>query len=142
MYCNLRNDESMRRTVYTLVVALLCFTAIGLAQDDLESWMKAASAGMGGLKKSLDAKNNADAAQMALKLEGVFESVGKYCTGKSEDAAKFAQSAKSAAKEIAAAAEAGNIDGVNTGFGKLGASCKGCHDAHREKVDGGFRFKP
>lgn len=132
----------MKRTLNRLVVAALCFTAIGLAEDDLESWMKTAGAGAGAIKKSLDAKNNADAAQAALKLEGVFEKVEKFCTGKSEDAAQFAQSAKSAAKEIAAAAEAGNTDGANAGFGKLGASCKGCHDAHREKVDGGFRFKP
>ena len=132
----------MKRTLYRLVVAALCFTVIGLAEDDLESWMKAAGGGMGALKKSLDAKNNADAAQAALKLEGVFEKVERYCAGKSVDAAKFAQSAKSAAKEIATAAEAGNTDGANSGFGKLGASCKGCHEAHREKVDGGFRFKP
>ncbi len=132
----------MKRTLYRLVIAALCLTAIGLAEDDLESWMKAAGADTGAIKKSLDAKNNADTAQLALKLEGVFEKVESFCTGKSEDAAKFAQSAKSAAKEIAAAAEAGNTDGANAGFAKLGAACKSCHDAHREKIEGGFRFKP
>ena len=48
----------------------------------------------------------------------------------------------SATKEIVAAAEAGNTYGANAGFGKLGASCKGCHDARQTKVDGGFRYKP
>ncbi len=132
----------MKRTLYRLMIATLCFTAIGLAEDDLESWMKAAGAGAGAIKKSLDAKNNADAAEAAHKLEGVFENVEKYCTGKSEDAAKFAGSAKSAAKEIAEAAHAGNSDAASAAFGKLGASCKGCHEAHREKVEGSFRFKP
>ena len=132
----------MKKTLYRFAVATLCVTAIGLAEDDFQSWMKAAGAGTGAIKKSLDAKNNADAAQAALKLEGVFENVEKYCTGKSEDAAKFAGSAKRAAKEIAVAAQAGNSDAASAAFGKLGASCKGCHEAHREKVDGGFRFKP
>lgn len=132
----------MKIKLYSLAVALLCFASIGLAEDDFQTWMKAAGAGTGAIKKSLDAKNNAEAAEAAHKLEGVFEKVEQYCTGKSDDAAKFAGSAKSAAKEIAAAAHAGNSDAANAAFGKLGASCKGCHEAHREKVDGGFRFKP
>ena len=98
---------------------------------------------MGGLKKALDAKNTAEAAQAAHKLEDVFSQVEKYMTEqKVQDAAGFAKDAGSAAKEIASAANAGSASDASAGFGKLGGTCKSCHDAHREKVDGGFRFKP
>jgi cytochrome c556 len=140
-----RKVQNMKRTMCTFLVAGLSWGTIAVAADEkeFETWMKTAGGTMGGLKKALDAKNTAEAAQAAHKLEDVFSQVEKYMTKhKVQDADGFAKDAGSAAKDIAAAAGAGNASDASAGFGKLGGACKSCHDAHREKVDGGFRFKP
>lgn len=140
-----RKVENMKRTFCRLLAAGLCWATMALAADDkdFQTWMKTAGGTIGGLKKALDAKNNGEAAQAARKLEDVFSHVEMYMTEqKVQDGAGYARDAGSAAKQIAAAADAGNASDAGAGFSKLGGACKSCHDAHREKVEGGFRFKP
>jgi len=114
-----------------------------LAQVDpqYQTWMKAAAANTGALKKALDAKSDADAGAAAKKLEGVFGDVAEYWEkrGDASDAVGFAKEAQSAAKEIASASQG---DDTSASFGKLGAACKNCHAAHREKAeDGTWKIK-
>jgi cytochrome c556 len=140
-----RKVENMKRTICSLSIAVLCWATISLAADekDFQTWMKTAGGTIGGLKKALDAKTNGEAAQAARKLEDVFSHVETYMTEhKVQDGAGYAKDAGSAAKQIAAAADAGNASDASAGFSRLGGACKSCHDAHREKLDGGFRFKP
>ena len=56
---------------------------------------------------------------------------------KMDDAVKFTQDGMAAAKALGAAAEAKDADAVRAAQGKVGASCKGCHSAHREQVSQG-----
>lgn len=115
-----------------------------LAQVDLQyqTWMKAAGANTGALKKAIDAKSHTDAATAAKKLEGVFGEVAEYWEKRSNasDAVGFAREAQAAAKEIVSASE--SHSDASASFGKLSATCKNCHAAHREKAeDGTWKIK-
>jgi cytochrome c556 len=59
-----------------------------------------------------------------------------------EKAVQWQRDGDAAAKELAAAAKSENADAVRSAMGKLGGSCKQCHEAHREKVsEGVYRIK-
>lgn len=133
----------MKRFLITVTVgAGLAFLLLGQVDPQYQTWMKTAGANTGALKKALDANSHADAATAAKKLEGVFGEVAEYWEkrGGAPDAVGFAKGAQSAAKEIASSAESpGN---AAASFGKLGAACKSCHAAHREKAeDGSWKIK-
>lgn len=131
------------KTIFTIGLLLTGFTWASLAQGDKEyqAWMKTAGGAVGVLKKAIDAKAGADAAEAAKKLEGVFTHVEAFWKErKVDDAVKYAHDARAAATDIASTAASGGD--ASAAFAKLGASCKGCHEMHREKAaDGSFKIK-
>lgn len=133
----------MKRFVMAFALgAGVAMLLIAQADKDYQTWMKTAGGSMGALKKAIDAKSGAEAAATAKKLDGVFGDVAEFWEkrGGASDAVGFAKDAQAAAKEIASNSESGGD--ANTSFGKLGATCKGCHATHREKAeDGSWKIK-
>ena len=127
----------MKRFLTTVTLGVgLAILLLAQVDPQYQTWMKTAGSNTGALKKAIDAKSTADAQAAAKTLEGVFGEVAEYWEkrGDASDAVGFAKEAQSAAKDIAAAE---SLDAASASFGKLGAACKNCHAAHREKADDG-----
>jgi cytochrome c556 len=133
----------MKKTA--LLSLFLGVSAMGWAQDDeaLKGWMKATAGAVGSIKKNLEAKSNDAVVTDAKKLEGLFENGAEYWTKKNvSDAAGWSKEAQAAAGKVATAAAAGDADAAAAAFKGVTGSCKGCHEAHREKLaDGSYKIK-
>lgn len=114
------------------------------AQEDaaFSEWMKACGSASGALRK-LEQKTGPDAVRNAERIGGVYENmIGFWRQRNTADAVKWSEEGKSAAVQLASAASANDPDKAKTAFGKLAETCKGCHDAHRERLpDGKYRIK-
>jgi cytochrome c556 len=94
-----------------------------------KQWMKDLGASMGQIRKGVDVEGNAN------KMATIGEDVKKWWAGRTSDvAAKACDQMIEGAKKMATAAKAEDKSGVGEGSKMVGASCKGCHDVHREKV--------
>ena len=130
-----------------LLRAGLCLAAFACAmsaQDDVafQKWMKTIGGQMGALRK-MESKTGPEAAESAAKLSAVFGDMGAFWSSRNaEDAVKLSSEGKAAADDLAAAAKAGDAEKANAAFKTIGGTCKGCHDAHREKVgENGYKIK-
>lgn len=130
-----------RLLVLSFVASFLALAAAD--HDELSKAMKTAGSTMGPLKKALDAGTMAEVGPAAAKLEGAFTATEAFWTGrKVADATKWSQDALAAAGALRKAGEAGSADAAKAAFIKIAGTCKGCHDAHREKLpDGTFKIK-
>lgn len=99
------------------------------APPEHKKWMKEQGELMGKLRKNVDVEASAKRMAEVYKEVGVF-----WAKRNSEAASKNCKDGHAASMEIASAAAAGNTAGVGAAMKNLGASCKGCHDAHREKI--------
>ncbi len=129
-----------------LVTSLLMLGTSALFADDHEAFeaaMKKAGKTMGPLKKALDANNFADAKPGADALVGIYDVTEKFWKErKADDAIQSAMTGKAAAAALVAAVAAEKSDDARAAFGKLAGTCKGCHEAHREKLeDGKYKIK-
>jgi len=135
---------SKRCSVYTLFMQKACiviamfgvFGVLGSAQDDAQyqTWMKSIPPSVGAIRNAVD---NAAAAGDATKLADTFGKVAKFWKAKNaDDAVQFAETARDAAKAIAAGTgdKAANLQ-------KLQGTCGGCHKAHREGSAPDFKIK-
>jgi hypothetical protein len=108
-----------------LIGALATFGILGVAQDDAEykTWMRSMSPTVGAIRNAPD---SAAAAADATKLADTFDKVAIFWKAKNaDDAVKFAETARDAAKAIAAGGDkAANLQ-------KIQSTCGGCHSAHR-----------
>lgn len=115
----------------TLVALAMAGTAIA-AEDpppEHKQWMKDLGAQMGAIRKGVDVEKNAQA------MADVLPSVGKFWKARnSEIALKSCGQSRKGALAVVAAAKASDQAGIAAGMKEVGAGCKGCHDAHREKV--------
>jgi len=114
----------------------LMFTMQAGAQDDAEyqAWMKSIPPNVGAIRNATDA---AAAAPAAGKLADTFTQVADYWKKKNaEDAVKFAETARDAAKAI----QSGDGDKA-ANLAKIQAQCGACHMAHREGSAGNFKIK-
>src|SRR5262245_15466032 len=95
------------------------------------------------LKKSLDAKNGADASQNAAKLMALFKEVESFWVPlQSNVAVSAARDLQSVSEKVAAAAT-NDLAQANALYTTAGAKCKSCHDRHRTQMpDGSFRIMP
>ena len=103
--------------------------------------MKEIAGANGQVKKALDAQTSKeDVAAGGQKLVALFKEVEDFWTkrGGAADAVESAQNAQAAAKELA---DPASIPAAKAAQGKLNDTCKGCHAAHREKAEGGFKIK-
>jgi len=123
----------------TIFVAVFAFCLSGLmAQDELtqfQTWMKAAAGGRGKAGKAIQAKDVAAAAAAAKDSAENFDKIATFFKAKGkDDAVKFAESARDAAKAVAAAT---TPEDQQAALAKMGPNCQGCHAAYRE----GDKFK-
>ena len=96
-----------------------------------------------GFKQNVQDKNDKQVAADATRLADIFkEATPFWASRKADDAVKSSQESVEAAQAMAAAAKDGDWDKVRTANQSMGKNCKVCHDAHREKLEGGgFKIK-
>jgi len=110
-----------------LMLAAITSPAAEKPPADHVKWMKDLGAQMGAIRKGSDVAKNATDMQATLKLVGAF-----WKTRSSDIAMK---SCGESFKGAAAVAKAGDDkEALAAGMKMIGAGCKGCHDAHREKI--------
>ena len=135
----------MRSGLYIVAGFLAVMTTgILLAQSDsdYQTWMKTVAATNGSLGKNLAAKDAAASTADAQKLQDVFKQVEDFWQKRSvPDAVNFASKAGGVAAMVAKDVAVGDFDKATADSKTIGANCGGCHMAHREKTDAGFKIK-
>ena len=131
----------MNRKLMLLIAGVAGLVGIAVCSEDAppqhQRWMKDLGNQMGAMRKGVDVEKNAADMQSTLKeLEGWWQ--GRN----SEVAQKSCKDSADGAAAVVKAAQAGDKAGVSAGMKSIGAGCKGCHDAHREKIsDTVYRIK-
>jgi hypothetical protein len=131
------------RTIKILVVTMAAFACFVLVAQDPEyqGWMKSVAGSNGKLQKGIAAKD-AGAAAEATNLETVFKQVESFWQKRgAADAVGFAKQAHEAAGAAAKAISAGDWDKAAAEGKSIGATCQGCHAAHRGGEKGNFQIK-
>jgi cytochrome c556 len=123
----------MRGFKAILAGATLALFAFAMQSEDPPpehaKWMKDLGEQMGQLRKGVDLEKNATAMQETLK------SVGAWWKPKNSSiASENCGTSFKGARAIVEAAKASDKAGIQAGMKMVGAGCKGCHDAHREKI--------
>jgi hypothetical protein len=132
------------KKIMIVVAGVLALSTIALAQDDdFKGWMKTIGGSTGGVKKSLEAQNFEGAVTDARKLEGAFKDVAAYWEAKKDgNATELARTGQDAAAKVVAAASIKDSEQATMGLKMIQGTCKGCHEAHREKTaDGSYKIK-
>lgn len=135
----------MKKPFLYAVLGAVLSLSLGLALDEqeLHTKMKAIGDHMGGLKKAMAAKDMAQVAEHAKGISSNLKGTGAFWKEKGmDDGVKFTKDSSIAAKALAKAASENNADEAKASMAKMGAACKGCHEAHREKLpDGKYKIK-
>ena len=129
------------KKVMLVLVAMLAISVSGKAQADAEfvGWMKGIAAANGSLRKNVEAKAGAEAAAEATKIADLLGKVKAHFEAKKSHAAMMAGESQAAFAKVAEAAKAGD---ATEALKTAGATCGGCHNAHREKAaDGSYTIK-
>lgn len=92
-------------------------------------WMKSVAKANGRIKKGEDVENSAKGVAETMAKVGQFYQKRNLPVG-----VKTSSEGVEAANAIAKAAASGDQTGISAGMKSLGATCKGCHDVHREKI--------
>jgi len=126
-----------------LAVVGLTVIASEKAPESYVKNMKDTNAEAAELRKSVEVKNYDAAAQHAATLKTLFANTLSFWENrKTDDAVGFAKAGIKAATDLEAAAKAKNEEDVTTSAKALTATCKSCHDAHRERLpDGSSEIK-
>ena len=130
------------KVLVALSASVVFFVLLAQSDADYQGWMKSVAGSKGKVTKGIAAKDAAAVTADAKTLEDVFKQVEAYWgTKNAADAVGFAKQARTAASDIGKAAAKGDFDAAATANTALGATCGGCHMAHREKGDSGFKIK-
>ena len=90
------------------------------------------------MRKGVEAKDYEALAKDAATLKALFTSTEEFWTPrKADDAIAAAKTGVKAATDLEAAAKAKNDEGVATASKAINATCKTCHDGHRERLPDG-----
>lgn len=109
-----------------MLTAMLCPAAETPPPDHVK-WMKDLGAQNGAIRKG------ADVAKNAAEMESTMKHVVEFWKARNSEAANKANdSIMAGAAAIANAGE--DTQARMAGMKMVGAGCKGCHDAHREKI--------
>jgi len=126
---------------------LMLFAAAGLvvlAEENPEfvNWMKTTKTACDDLKK-MEQKTGQQAARRAERIGTTYESmIGFWRQRNAGDAVKASEEGKANALLLATAAYENNAEKAKSAFEAINNGCKGCHDAHREKIgEGKYRIK-
>jgi hypothetical protein len=119
-----------------VLAGLAAFTASAGPQDESEysNWMKSVQPALRSIRGAAD---NAAAAPDATKLADTFDKVATFWKARhADDAVKFAETARDAAKAIASGTgdKAANLQTIQ-------GTCMGCHSAHRDGAAPNFKIK-
>ena len=126
-----------------LAVAAASVLAIGVMANEKPSdayvkSMKDTNAAAQSLKKNVEAKDYDGVAKDAATLKTLFAGTEEFWTArKADDAVTAAKAGLAAATDLETAAKAKNAEGVATAAKAVNATCKTCHDAHRERLPDG-----
>lgn len=125
------------------VVAALTVAASEKPPESYVKNMKETNVAAQALRKLVETKDYDGIAKEAATIKTLFESTLKFWEArKTEDAVGFAKNAAKVAGDLEAAAKAKNDEAIAAGARAVNASCKGCHDAHRERLpDGSSEIK-
>jgi len=125
------------------VAAMLVGVLLAQSDSDYQGWMKGVIAPTNqSLQKNIAAKDAAGVTADARKLQDTFKQVEEFWQKRNApDAVNFAKQARTAAEAVSKDAAGGNMDQAGADAKSLAATCGGCHMAHREKGDSGFKIK-
>jgi len=131
-----------------IIFAAVCLLSAGLSlwalpeEDDYREWMKAAGANSGALRKGIEAKDGKAASAAAMKLHEVFMKVEEFWKKRgAADAINFSKEAGAGFHSAGELASAGKFEEAAAAAKKASSTCMGCHTAHREKAEGGWKIK-
>jgi mono/diheme cytochrome c family protein len=121
---------------WLLLATIFALPVLAGAQDEAQyqTWMKSLQPSLRAIRGAAD---NAAAAADATKLAETFDKVAVFWKARhAEDAVKFAETARDAAKAIASGSgdKAANLQTIQ-------GTCGGCHTAHREGAAPDFKIK-
>ena len=140
----------MRRTFgLSLLTMAIAFGLTALANEkptmEFQNIMKsnAATNGAMGLRAHIAAKDYDAIAKDAATFKENFSKIETFWTQKKvDDAVKLAKAGHEAAEDLEKAAKAKDDAAIMTAQMKIGATCGGCHMAHREQLpDKTFEIK-
>jgi hypothetical protein len=128
-------------------LAPILFLAAGfavVAQEDTDfiAGMKSVGTASDNLKK-MEQKTGRQAVRSAERIAVVYENmIGYWRQRNASDAVKASTEGKAAALQLSTAAYAADNEKANAALTALGATCRSCHEAHREKIaEGKYRIK-
>jgi cytochrome c556 len=126
-----------------LVGTVVAQTKMAITSEaDYAAVMKEVGSTNGMLGKAITSASAADAAKASARLETLFKDVHAYWAAKKvDDATTFAMSAITAAGAVSKAVAANDMAAATEARTKMAATCMGCHTAHREKTEAGFKMK-
>jgi cytochrome c556 len=108
------------------------------APDTYVKNMKETNAAAQSLRKDVEAKNYEAVAKDAATLKTLFSSTEEFWAKRNaDDAIAAAKAGSKAAGDLETAAKAKNDAGVADAAKAVQATCKTCHDAHRERLPDG-----
>lgn len=129
----------------TLTLALVAGTfafAADEATEEFEKLMKPAAGANGKAQKAIETDLAAAGAAAGEAKEAFAKIEAFWAKRGTADAQAFAKSAVEALGAVETAAKAGDKDAAAAAAKKVGATCQGCHAAHREKgADGAWMLK-
>ena len=118
------------------------FILLAQSDADYQGYMQSVQSSNKKLQKAVAEKDGGTIATEGKALEGIFKQVESFWAKRSAaDAVNFAKTAHTAAAAASTAAGAGNFDQAAAEAKTLASTCGGCHGAHREKGEGGFKIK-
>jgi mono/diheme cytochrome c family protein len=125
----------MRKT-FLVLTTLFVFSGLAGAQDDAQyqTWMKSMQPTLRAIRGAAD---TAAAAPEATKLAETFDKIAAFWKARNaDDAVKFAETARDAAKEIASGSgdKAAHLQTIQ-------GTCGSCHSAHRGGAAPNFTIK-
>jgi cytochrome c556 len=127
----------------TLLALFLCFGFTMSGQDDgFVSGMKMVKASMEAGQK-LETKTGPKMMAVGERIGSVYENMIPFWRQRyAADAVKWSEEGKTAAAMLASAAHANDEAKVAEAMKAIGATCKPCHDARREKTpEGKYKVK-
>jgi hypothetical protein len=128
--------------VLAAVMSVSAALAADEATDEYKKIMQPSAAANVNLQKVVQT-DLAAAAQSASDVQAGFAKIEAFWAKRgTADAVGFSKAIQAAAKDAHDAAAAGNKDAAAAAAMKIGASCGGCHMAHRTRLpDGTFELK-
>ena len=135
-------DNRMKISRLIPLIFLAGLTAVAEEYPEFITWMKATGTASDDLKK-MEQKTGEQAMRRAERIAGAYENmIGFWRQRNAADAVKMSEEGKAAALQLATAAYAGDADKAKVALEAVNGSCKGCHDAHREKIgEGKYKIK-